>query len=109
MLAKLALFRVLETFDGFVDKVDGEANIAYVHLQSRFNGDVLYGDYSAKKLSKKGINEQDSFTVKTYKFLWWTGIIIKYKPPKKLTQEEYDKIAHDIEERFKDYEMTDDY
>lgn len=103
------MFKVLETFDGYVDKIDDKNNIAYVTLYSQLNKDKIYGEYSATKLKKKGINEQDSFIVKTYKFLWWTGLHITYKPRKEITQEEALDIKRKIEERLGDYKMTDDY
>ncbi len=56
---------VLETFDGFVDRIDGDT--AFVTLQSRANGDVEEGTYSASELAVMGIHEQSSFIFKTVK------------------------------------------
>jgi hypothetical protein len=54
---------VLETFDGFVDRIEGET--AFVTLQSRANGDVEEGTYPASELAKMGIHEQSCFVFKT--------------------------------------------
>ena len=54
---------VLETFDGFVDRIEGDT--AFVTLQSRANGDVEEGTYSASQLARMGIHEQSCFVFKT--------------------------------------------
>ena len=56
---------VLETFDGFVDRIEGQT--AFVTIQSRENGDVEAGTYSAPELGKLGIQEQSCFVFKTVK------------------------------------------
>ena len=56
---------VLETFEGYVDRVDGET--AHVQLKSREYGDVLYGTYPTSQLSAKGIEEQSRFLCETVK------------------------------------------
>jgi hypothetical protein len=54
---------VLETFDGIVDRIEGDT--AFVTLQSRANGDVEKGTYSASQLARMGIHEQSCFVFKT--------------------------------------------
>jgi CHAT domain len=54
---------VLETFDGFVDRIEGDT--AYVTLESRLNGDVEEGTYSASELAGMGIHEQSFFVFKS--------------------------------------------
>jgi hypothetical protein len=54
---------VLETYDGFVDRIEGDT--AFVTLQSRANGDVEEGTYTASELAKMGIHEHSCFVFKT--------------------------------------------
>lgn len=61
------LFKVLETFDGYVDKI--EDGTAYVSFESRHNNDRFNGSYPANKLKKKGIKEGDCFILETILFL----------------------------------------
>lgn len=95
------LFKVLETFDGYVDKI--EDGTAYVSFESRHNNDRFNGSYLANKLKKKGIKERDCFIFETILFLGWTNVRFKYKPPNKLSQETIDQIGREIEERLKDW------
>lgn len=53
---------VLETFEGFVEEIEGET--AYVKLQSE-HGDILYGRYPAHELAAKGIRERRRFKCET--------------------------------------------
>ncbi len=89
---------VLESFDGYVDSIDGDT--AYVTLESRENGDVFYGEYSASELLAMGIREQTRFLCETVK--GGDGGRVRFVPlPKvKVTDEEARAIAKEMREAF---------
>jgi hypothetical protein len=72
------LTKVLETFDGFVDKIVGE--IAYITLTSE-HGDVLWGEYDSVKLAEKGIKERRRFKCQTVEVKEGKWSIEADKPP----------------------------
>lgn len=93
--------KVLETFDGFVDVVDGET--AYVTLVSKANGDKLSGEYPTAKLFKKDITEGDSFVLHTEEVENdedCVRIVIEKVPDRELSSEECESIRRKIEEAF---------
>lgn len=89
---------ILETFTGYVDKVEGDT--AYFTLESRDYGDVLCGHYSASELAKKGIGEQCSFLCRTVKVNGIVYVDIKFVPPHEVTDEEVREIEEEIERAF---------
>jgi|GEM_PF-6823420 len=89
---------VLEAFDGYVDSIDGDT--AYVTLESRLNGDVLYGEYSAQELLAKGIREQTSFLCETVKGGGAGRVHFAPLPKNKVTDEEARAIAEEMREAF---------
>jgi hypothetical protein len=89
---------VLESFEGYVDEVDGDT--AYVTLESRNNGDVLQGKYSASELLKKGIEEQSRFLCRTIKSNGSTRVDVQPLPDAEVTDEEVRAISEEIDRAF---------
>jgi hypothetical protein len=89
---------VLESFDGYVDSIDGDT--AYVTLESRENGDVLYGEYSASELLAKGIREQTRFLCETVKGGDGGRVHFAPLPKNQVTDEEARSIAKEMREAF---------
>ena len=85
---------VLETFEGYVDRVDGET--AHVQLKSREYGDVLYGTYPTSQLSAKGIEEQSRFLCETVKVDGTTRIDLRALPDVELTDEELPRSKKEL-------------
>jgi hypothetical protein len=86
---------VLESFDGFVDQVEGDT--AYVRLKSREHGDILYGEYPASELLEKGIEEQTRFLCRTAKVDGTTRVDIQAVPNVQVTGEELRVIEEKID------------
>ncbi len=89
---------VLESFDGYVDSIYGDT--AYVTLESRSNGEVLYGEYSAQELLSKGIHEQTRFLCETVKGGGAGRVHFAPLPKNKVTDEEALAIAKEMREAF---------
>lgn len=89
---------VLESFDGYVDSIDGDT--AYVTLVSRSNGDVLYGEYSAQELLSRGIQEQTRFLCETVKGGGAGRVHFAPLPKNQVTDEEARAIAEEMREAF---------
>jgi type VI secretion system ImpB/VipA family protein len=87
---------VLETFDGFVDRIEGDT--AFVTLQSRANGDVEEGTYPASKLADVGIHEQSSFLFKTVSAGDAIRLVLEPAPPESLSDEVVREIDAQIDE-----------
>ena len=88
---------VLESFEGYVDSVEGDT--AYVTLESREHGDVLYGEYSASELLGKGISEQSRFLCQTVKEDGATRIDFAL-PKLVVTDEEVRAVAEEMHGAF---------
>lgn len=86
--------RVLESFNGYVERIDGET--AYVRLKSRERGDVLYGEYPAAKLAELGIDEQDRFLCETVEIDGKTRVDLRKIPDKEVSDEELKAIQESI-------------
>lgn len=89
---------VLETFDGWVDRFDGDW--AYITLTSRHNGDALYAEYPTRKFVELGIYEEDPFVCKVVSRGEWSRIQIEAVPPVEITPEEALRIKTEIEKAF---------
>lgn len=89
---------VLESFEGYVDQIDGDT--AYVTLESRKHGDVLYGEYSASQLRQKGIGDQSRFLCKTVKMGRATRVEFEPLPDEEVTDEEVRAIAEKMNRAF---------
>ena len=89
---------VLETFDGYVDSIEGES--AYVTLESRDNGDVLYGEFPASDLLGKQISEQTRFLCETVKTDNGSRIDFRALPKIEVTDEEVRSIAEKMRGAF---------
>ncbi len=89
---------VLESFDGYVDSIDGDT--AYVTLESRLNGDVLFGEYSASELLARGICEQTRFLCETVKGGGGGRVHFAPLPKNQVTDEEARSIAKEMREAF---------
>ncbi|WP_406698245.1 hypothetical protein V5E97_05250 [Singulisphaera sp. Ch08] len=89
---------VLESFDGYVDSIDGDT--AYVTLESRSNGDILYGEYSAQELLARGIHEQTRFLCETVKGGGAGRVHFAPLPKIEVTDEEARAIAEEMREAF---------
>lgn len=87
--------KMLETFVGYVDQVDGDT--AYVRLKSRDHGDVLYGKYSASELASEGIYEQSRFLCETVKVGDTTRLDLKALPDVEVSEEELCAIDEKID------------
>jgi hypothetical protein len=87
--------KVLETFVGYVDNVEGDT--AYVRLKSREHGDTLYGQYSASELASKGIYEQTRFLCETIKIGETTRLDLKALPDVEVSEEELRAIEEKID------------
>jgi hypothetical protein len=81
-----------------VDSVEGDT--AYVTLESREHGDVLYGEYSASELLGKGIGEQSRFLCQTVKVDGATRIDFRALPKLAVTDEEVRAIAEEMHGAF---------
>lgn len=86
---------ILEQFDGFVDQIEGDT--AYVTLKSREHGDVLYGQYSAAPLKRKGIEDQDRFLCRTVPVGDTIRVEIEAVRPATVTKEQLHAIDEKIE------------
>jgi hypothetical protein len=86
---------VLETFDGFVDRIEG--GTAFVTLQSRINGDVEEGTYPAAELAKLGIHEQSCFLAKTVESESGTHVVFQAVPDEPLPAEVVREIESKID------------
>lgn len=89
---------VLETFDGYVDSVDGGE--AFVTLESRDNGDVLHGVYPAEKLAALGVGEQSRFVCRVVARGEWTRVDIEPAPDIEITDEQVAAIRAKIDAAF---------
>lgn len=89
---------VLESFDGYVDSIDGDN--AYVTLESRNNGDVLYGEFPASELLGKNISEQSRFLCETVKTDNGSHIDFRAVPEIEVTDEEVRSIAEKMRGAF---------
>jgi hypothetical protein len=86
---------VLESFEGFVDQIDGDT--AFVRLKSREHGDVLYGEHSAEQLLAKGIEEQTRFLCKTIKANGATRVELQAIPRTRATEQQLRAIDEKID------------
>jgi len=84
---------VLETFDGFVDRIAGDT--AFVTLQSTTNGDVEEGTYPASELARLGIFEQSCFIAKTVETRSGIRVVFEAAPDEALS----DEVVHEIESK----------
>ena len=89
---------VLETFDGYVDSIEGES--AYVTLESRDTGDVLYGEFPTSDLLGKKIAEQTRFLCETVKTENGSRIDFRALPKIEVTDEEVRSIAEKMRGAF---------
>lgn len=94
---------VLESFDCYVDSVDGDT--AYVTLESLYNGDVLYGEYPANRLLSIGIGEHDRFLLETVKDgkindVDLVGVRISKAQKNEITEDEAKAISMEIQDYF---------
>ena len=89
---------VLETFDGYVDSIEGES--ANVTLESRETGDVLYGEFPASDLLGKKISEQTRFLCETVKTDNGSRIDFRALPKIEVTDEEVRSIAEKMRGAF---------
>jgi hypothetical protein len=96
---------VLETFDGYVDSIEGEN--AYVTLESRENGDVLYGEFPASELLGKNISEQTSFLCETVKTINGSRIEFRALPKIEVTDKEARSIAEKMRGTFSGDDCSD--
>jgi hypothetical protein len=92
---------VLEEFDGFVDRVEG--NVAYVTLLSS-TGEMLCGEYPISELEDKGIRERRRFKCLTVD----TGEAVKLElysvPDCEVTEEQEGVIREEIDRALGDDE-----
>jgi hypothetical protein len=86
---------VLESFEGFVDQIEGDT--AYVRLKSREHGDVLHGEHSAAVLLAKGIEEQTRFLCRTIKVDGTTRVDMQPVPNGLATDEQLRAIEAKID------------
>jgi hypothetical protein len=98
---------VLETFEGYVDEVDGDT--AYVTLESKEHGDVLHGKYSASQLLKKGIEEQGRFLCRTIKVNGATRVDLQPLPDAEVTDDEVRAISEEIDRAFSSADSVIEY
>ncbi len=85
---------VLESFDGWVDSIDGDT--AFVTLESRANGDILQGEYSASELLAKGIGEQCRFLCEAFLDGGGGGVRFTLPPKNRVSDEEAREIAKEM-------------
>lgn len=85
---------VLETFIGYVDRVDGDT--AYVRLKSQDHGDALCGQYPASELAARGIHEQTRFLCEMVKVDDLTRLDLKPLPDVEVSEEELRAIDERI-------------
>lgn len=98
---------ILETFLGHVDKI--EDGIAYFHIESRSNGDVLYGQYPTAKLEGIIAEESDQCLIHTVAKGEWTRLRFEKVEPREITDEEALEIKRKIEAVLGEYRPGDDY
>jgi len=96
---------VLETFHGFVDRIDGDN--AYVTLHTPEGTDIS-GPIESSKLAEMGIGEQQRFTCRT--------IVDSIAPhgvdivvDRVISDEEFQALLSGIRQEFEDYDIRDDY
>lgn len=91
---------ILETFEGYVERVDGDT--AYFTLQSAEYNDVLEGECPVSKLLKKGIIEQSRFICRTIEENGVIRIELEPIPDIEVTDEEAQAIEKEMKEAFPD-------
>jgi hypothetical protein len=88
---------LLESFEGFVDQIDG--GTAYVTLKSE-HGDTLHGVYPAAKLAELGIKERRRFTCRTIERGGRVEVDLTAIPEMDVTPEDQQAIADRITKIF---------
>jgi hypothetical protein len=75
---------VLEEFEGFVDKFDGE--VAHVTLKTS-SGETFYGEYPAAELKAQGIRERRRFKCWTVEMGPRVEFVMEPIPDQQLSEE----------------------
>lgn len=97
---------ILERLEGFVDRIEGAT--AFVTLESEF-GDTLHGEYPARELAEKGINERRRFLCKTIEENGRVRVEFEAIPDEPVSTDEEDAINRRIDELLADDELDGDY
>lgn len=91
--------QVLETFKGFVERIDGD--LAYITLTAQ-SGEVFWCEYSAKELAKVGIRERRSFICQIIKVDDKVDVDLQAIPDRIISPEEEETIARHLHEMLGD-------
>jgi hypothetical protein len=98
--------KVLERFDGFVEKVEDET--AYVTLRTS-RGERLHGPYPASELKAAGVGERNRFVMTTLDLGRDVRIEITSVPPVVVSPERQREIQDETERLFEGFDPADDY
>jgi hypothetical protein len=86
--------RVLEAFDGFVERIDGD--VAHVSLRPETTQRLLFGRYSTKELAAQGIFERRRFRCETVDLGGKVAIDLVSIPDKEVSAERQREIQQRI-------------
>lgn len=100
--------RILEEFEGFVDKIDGD--VAHVTLTA-LSGEKLYGEYPVAELNAHGIRERRRFKCRTVEVGTSVEFVIEPIPDRELSEERERQIDAWLRESLGDDDnaLQDDY
>jgi RNA polymerase sigma factor (sigma-70 family) len=98
--------KILERFDGFVEKVEDDT--AYVTMRTS-RGETLHGSYPAGELKAAGVGERSRFVLTTLDLGRDVRIEISPIPPVELTAERQREIEDETERLFEGFDPVDDY
>ena len=82
--SRLIKGKVLEEFDGFLDKFDGD--VAHVTLKTK-SGEMFYGEYPAAELKAQGIRERRRFKCWTVEVGTGVEFVMEPTPDRELSEE----------------------
>ena len=99
-------YRVLQRFEGFVEKVEGD--LAFVTLDNGL-GERLSGPYPADELAAKGVRERDRFVLTTVEHGDSVRFDILPVPRRTVTADRRRQIRDEIERELGGYTPGDDY